>query len=129
MSCFLFFSSSFFRRVSSLLYPVPSISLTLLYTTSVNADMKGTSKSFVLSPWCLPFPSPCSHRPPAVPLTSLRFFACRLNFMSAYSRKFTTTREWKGKSQMEISYSLKSSLKVCLERMPRNPIVFDSPCV
>lgn len=40
------------------------------------------------------------------PLATLRFFACRLNFTSAYSRKFATTRKRKGKSQMEISYAI-----------------------
>lgn len=45
--------------------------------------------------------------PPSCPsLASLRFFACRLNFTSAYLQKFLTMRERRGKDQMEISYTI-----------------------
>lgn len=50
------------------------------------------------------------------PLAFLRFFACRLNFTSAYPRESSSQREVekvkaKWKSAMLSSYSLKSSVK------------------
>lgn len=122
MSCFLFFrpSSSAGSLPRSLFRLVPSISPptlpTLRHTTaSVSTDTRGTSKSFVLPPRCLPFPSPCLSAPLIVPaLLFSSFFRVQIELYERVSAKVPRDERAESKSQMEITQLrrfLKSSVK------------------
>lgn len=90
-SLFFSFLLSLFLSISLSFRLAPSISSptlpTLRHTTaSVSTDTRGTSKSFVLPPRCLPFPSPC----PSVPLyRSLlsSFFRVQIELYERVSRE------------------------------------------
>lgn len=93
----------------------PSTSAALLHNTaSVSADTRGTSKSFVLPPRCLPFPSPCPSVSPCARFSS--FFRVQIELYERVSaRKFLATRGRKGKGQMEISYAFLLFFKIVRE--------------